>query len=908
MDESSSVSDRPIPQFLSNKKNNNTKSKLYYSIKNSIKKGRNNILNEKKLENKTIINYNNEKNKNIFHTENCIKSTELSKNKKKLFFLQRNKIKSNKPELSNGEASDSYNYRYKNYYDMTKKKLLLITKKEKENNNSNKEKINNINKKESKSQNQKNVKNIFTTNNSNNNEERIKESKNLFNQYALRRRENKSKTIFQQLTEKLQKASFKSFKSRQEQELNENNIIKNNILKSENLGKLQTFNHLKEKKSTFSQYSKKDNNMNHLNLNTINTINYQFPSLELYKPIFTEKVNNFNSQKELRKSFNRNKNEISSIKKKNYLHKSVNFKESNKESNPNSLIKPKNHLYKSVNIKNNNTHSSIKEKLFFLPEKSLNENNFLIFKQKKLIDQNTGKTLSKFYRKQTFNHINTEKNKLNISINILKKNKTLNIKKNNFMKKLKKELSLGHPDNLINDLITGKKKKIVSSSLSFIKNKINIWTCKITSNISEDDQKIIFNGEENKFHKIKEQKNIKRIAKDFLKRISSPNDISSFYFICHKGLLENNILLYLKAKFFEISLPSYLFLNKTSNTNLNNLQNKNKKTLLRKNTIDHKKNNFSKQNNIPPKRGRRFSCYDSLRTKNKNITLTDNKPQLNDIIKKKWAIFFFNLDIDLDSNNILENNEKYSFLGILRSNLNNPKNQELLINKFYSRYFNGTPKNKVVFYHKKNSVKNNMINNKGTNDSLKSNKMTLFKNNFFSRNEILRSSNKIDDINKKKSMLEYNLLFDPNLTGYNNIVTDTDIIFEPNIERTIINRKKKKELKELKNRQINSLLISSGGMKTDKNIIVMKTLDLKNKYNHKNKGNINSLTSSIKDCNYDSFVKFYRMCNCGPNAIDKDGYSLLSLAVKSSCLEIVSFLLDEKANPNLQNVIIYIII
>ena len=73
-------------------------------------------------------------------------------------------------------------------------------------------------------------------------------------------------------------------------------------------------------------------------------------------------------------------------------------------------------------------------------------------------------------------------------------------------------------------------------------------------------------------------------------------------------------------------------------------------------------------------------------------------------------------------------------------------------------------------------------------------------------------------------------------------------------------------------------------------------------------GNINSLTSSIKDCNYVSFVKFYRACNCGPNAKDKDGNSLLSLAVKSSCLEIVKFLLDEKANPNLQNVSLYILI
>ena len=145
------------------------------------------------------------------------------------------------------------------------------------------------------------------------------------------------------------------------------------------------------------------------------------------------------------------------------------------------------------------------------------------------------------------------------------------------------------------------------------------------------------------------------------------------------------------------------------------------------------------------------------------------------------------------------------------------------------------------------------------------------------------------------------------MTGYNNLVGDNEVIFEPNTERTVINKKKFKEIQDLKNKQLTMYLMPSGGMKTDKNIYVMKTLDLKNQYNHRNKGNINSLTSSIKDCNYDSFVKFYRTCNCGPNAIDKEGNSLLSLAVKSSCTEIVNFLLDEKANPNLQNVNIYII-
>lgn len=137
------------------------------------------------------------------------------------------------------------------------------------------------------------------------------------------------------------------------------------------------------------------------------------------------------------------------------------------------------------------------------------------------------------------------------------------------------------------------------------------------------------------------------------------------------------------------------------------------------------------------------------------------------------------------------------------------------------------------------------------------------------------------------------------------MVDDPDNIFELNTEITPRNKTKLKNMKKFKNKQLSSLLLSLGGLKTDKNIYIMKTLDLKNQYNHKNKGNINSLISSIKDCNFDSFIKFYRVCNCGPNAFDKDGNSLLTLATKSACLEIVNFLLDEKADPNLQNVSIF---
>ena len=288
----------------------------------------------------------------------------------------------------------------------------------------------------------------------------------------------------------------------------------------------------------------------------------------------------------------------------------------------------------------------------------------------------------------------------------------------------------------------------------------------------------------------------------------------------------------------------------------------------------------------------------------------------------KYIIYYYHLDVDIDGrnnhnehneedNNKNANDDQYSFLSLLKEDLDKNEVQELLKNKFINRYMmkNGGQEEHVLFNRKK-SIKNNISSKCLINSNTKNARLpSLFKNNFFSRNEIKYSKYKMETTKKKKSLLEYNLLFDPNLNGYNNLIADGKMASEANEENANIEKDKLKEIQRFKNNQLTSLLISSGGMKTDKNIYVMKTLDLKNQYNHKNKGNINSLTSSIKDCNYDSFVKFYRACNCGPNAIDKDGNSLLSLAVKSSCLEIVNFLLDEKANPNLQNVsyTIYII-
>ena len=145
---------------------------------------------------------------------------------------------------------------------------------------------------------------------------------------------------------------------------------------------------------------------------------------------------------------------------------------------------------------------------------------------------------------------------------------------------------------------------------------------------------------------------------------------------------------------------------------------------------------------------------------------------------------------------------------------------------------NGT-KNKDLSFNKKVSIKKNPISSKNVNDPSKGQKQSLFKNNFFSRLEIKRSNYKGENIKRKKSLLEYNLLFDPNLAGYNNLIGDSKIEFHPNSETNIISKSKIKEIQDLRKRQIKTFYKFSGGMKTDKNIYVMKTLDLKNQYNSK---------------------------------------------------------------------------
>ena len=513
----------------------------------------------------------------------------------------------------------------------------------------------------------------------------------------------------------------------------------------------------------------------------------------------------------------------------------------------------------------------------FLPQKPLNLYGGFFKQNSTLTKFNRVSNIAKIIRKNTLNANNINTNSNMISKKLLNKHQFINQKKK-FMKDLKKSLKK-------NDKIKWQQsvmKKQIKSCSKFLENKVDTW-------LSEFPLKDAFKSERKKRITIKDIKKNKRefkyyriIAIEFVKSIASTEEISEYFLYFHKGIIEKYFLIHIRETFFDINLPACLFDNSSNQLYLYKLPKKNfKKILLRQRTIENKKMKMisNEDNNDNKKKLRRLSTIKQVR----------NEPILNSIIpplnekEKESIVYFYFLDTNLDSHN--DNSPRYDFKFLFKKiALNEEKNRT----------------------YKKNSIKTSILSIKGNLDSVKKEKKSFLKKNFFKRNEIKRSAYQYELLKKKKSLLEYHLLFDPKLIGYNHMVDDSENIFELNTEITPRNKKKLKDMQKFKNKQLSSLLLSLGGLKTDKNIYIMKTLDLKNQYNHKNKGNVNSLISSIKDCNFDSFIKFYRDCNCGPNAFDKDGNSLLTLATKSACLEIVNFLLDEKADPNLQNVSIYI--
>ena len=486
-----------------------------------------------------------------------IKSNEISNNHKFLY-SKNNNSNSNNQNLSNGETNKDEGNNYKDSnYDLISKKLFLIAKKQKK--NSNKEKSIN-NRIRAKSQTSKNLYKLLGAKNNT----QIDNNLNIVN--------NKEKIKeYQNKIISLEKRRVNKSKTIYSKEKDKERIKEEMKYKYLNIVKNDKLIDIKKKRNANKKSSftiKKDNNYNKMFSTKINN---HFPSLSVFKPpILIDKFN------------------IQSYTDKN-----------------------KNNLYKSYNNQFKTTNNLIKKK-YSLPKKSLNltgkKSNEIINPKKSIFLQ--------IQRKQTFNEIN-EKIKSSIISNKLLKVYKLYSKNNKLLKKLKKDLKEKNA-NFYYENLQKEKDKEIENSLEFIENKINNWATEFSRNNYDKDQKIIFKGDENKRNKKKEKKNIEIIVNDFIRKISSTKDISIFYYSYHKGIIEQNILIYLKNKYFDFSLPSYIFEYKYNNLYLSKVRKKNAKQFLftGKATEGRKMHHLpSYRKNSPKNNTRRNSSLEHFRKK-----------------------------------------------------------------------------------------------------------------------------------------------------------------------------------------------------------------------------------------------------------------------------------------------------
>ena len=113
----------------------------------------------------------------------------------------------------------------------------------------------------------------------------------------------------------------------------------------------------------------------------------------------------------------------------------------------------------------------------------------------------------------------------------------------------------------------------------------------------------------------------------------------------------------------------------------------------------------------------------------------------------------------------------------------------------------------------------------------------------------------------------------------------------PKARRSLISEMKK-----------NNVFLYTDDLKNNKEHTLLRTLEIKTVLESKLKDELEKLIYSIKDSNYYLFRRIFEQYTISPNLQDKKGNTLLSLAVQSNCFQIVNFLLNSGANPNISNV------
>ena len=83
--------------------------------------------------------------------------------------------------------------------------------------------------------------------------------------------------------------------------------------------------------------------------------------------------------------------------------------------------------------------------------------------------------------------------------------------------------------------------------------------------------------------------------------------------------------------------------------------------------------------------------------------------------------------------------------------------------------------------------------------------------------------------------------------------------------------------------------------------MILEVNELKQKIIESLNNQYDKIIFYVKDKNFSRFKELYEKYKIEPEVRDKDGNSLLSLAVQSNSFQIVNYLLNAGANPNTKN-------
>ena len=226
------------------------------------------------------------------------------------------------------------------------------------------------------------------------------------------------------------------------------------------------------------------------------------------------------------------------------------------------------------------------------------------------------------------------------------------------------------------------------------------------------------------------------------------------------------------------------------------------------------------------------------------------------------------------------NRKRYHHDRLVRYNYtyNNQTNKENSSSHFHPSY-NIKPRNSIKYNKGRLSLKNTYLKNTIINN-LKSfeenNKCKILKKEFFKR---------------RRNSFENELIFQRKRNN--------------KYKRNLTLRKKHKTLYISPNTLNNEYKITHRGTISlrgyDKEMNLFKTMKIKHDLLKKCKNYTETLFLYIKHSDYHNFIKIFERIKPNPNILDKDGNSLLNLAVQCDSKNIVNYLLCKGADPNTQN-------